>query len=435
MRFFEKTPTCPVSKEDASSSTPLRPGAGQRLSGKMFVGLPRSTTFKRQEQEQRQNLTPVEPTIKERRDVSKARQRLSNAVPSPPRQARRGRPVPTDRHDAYPPIDQRIRPETLTGLAQDPVEQVPPIEFQKYSKSLGNKHSKKSSNHARRDAGIGRQGPMKSSMHHSTGASRTISNQHRLWEPPLKDLEANPRKIAQPKTQSISCEDLVLETPLRSGGDSPPLDEPSEDSEVEPEMLLQPETRPISYEQLVTEVKGIYAGLVMVEAKCIEIDEKQSSVVQEKDLAKRMDLKKDQWQSLIALHKQLLHEHHDFFLASQHPSASPALNRLAAKYSMPARMWRHGIHAFLEVLRHHQRVQEVMAGTRPHLDMRYAHLFIYHYSIPILLITINPSYSNQSWPLHTLHARRRLLKLLDVRVIPLNGLRSSKRSILEVSSL
>lgn len=42
----------------------------------------------------------------------------------------------------------------------------------------------------------------------------------------------------------------------------------------------------------------------------------------------------------------------DFFLASQHPSASPALSRLAAKYSMPARMWRHGIHAFLEVLRH-----------------------------------------------------------------------------------
>lgn len=48
----------------------------------------------------------------------------------------------------------------------------------------------------------------------------------------------------------------------------------------------------------------------------------------------------------------LLHEHHDFFLASQHPSASPALRRLAAEYAMPARMWRHGIHSFLELLRH-----------------------------------------------------------------------------------
>ena len=154
---------------------------------------------------------------------------------------------------------------------------------------------------------------------------------------------------------------------------SPPVDEP-ESPETEPEMLLQPETRPISQAQLVqshpyyfirrrqdesgltnkqvVEVKGIYAGLVMVEAKCIDIDERQSATAQERDPLKRISLKDDQWQSLIALHKQLLHEHHDFFLASQHPSASDALSRLAAKYSMPARMWRHGIHAFLEVLRH-----------------------------------------------------------------------------------
>jgi hypothetical protein len=55
---------------------------------------------------------------------------------------------------------------------------------------------------------------------------------------------------------------------------------------------------------------------------------------------------------LIALHRTLLHEHHDFFLASQHPPASPALRGLADKYAMPARMWRHGIHSFLELLRH-----------------------------------------------------------------------------------
>ena len=56
--------------------------------------------------------------------------------------------------------------------------------------------------------------------------------------------------------------------------------------------------------------------------------------------------------ALIALHRTLLHEHHDFFLASQHPSASPPLKRLALKYAMPARMWKHGIHSFLELLRH-----------------------------------------------------------------------------------
>ena len=111
-------------------------------------------------------------------------------------------------------------------------------------------------------------------------------------------------------------------------------------------------TRPINHDQLVVEVKGIYAGLVMVEAKCIEVDEKQTMLAQDKDLLKKQPLTNDQWRSLIALHKQLLHEHHDFFLASQHPSASFNLSRLTAKHSMPARMWRHGIHAFLEVLRH-----------------------------------------------------------------------------------
>ncbi len=150
-------------------------------------------------------------------------------------------------------------------------------------------------------------------------------------------------------TEKQSADEISGEPPIEEllFGDGDP-----DSLEFEPEMLLQPETRPISHEQLVVEVRGIYAGLVMVEAKCIDIDERQSTAAQEKDPARRTNLKNDQWQSLIALHKQLLHEHHDFFLASQHPSASPALSRLAAKYSMPARMWRHGIHAFLEVLRY-----------------------------------------------------------------------------------
>ncbi|KAL5329581.1 hypothetical protein ACEPPN_003095 [Leptodophora sp. 'Broadleaf-Isolate-01'] len=117
------------------------------------------------------------------------------------------------------------------------------------------------------------------------------------------------------------------------------------------DIIIQPETRPISQEQLVAEVKGIYAGLVMVEAKCIEVDNKQATPTQA-DPTSQPKLNNEQWQALIALHRTLLHEHHDFFLASQHPSASAALRRLASKYAMPARMWRHGIHSFLELLRH-----------------------------------------------------------------------------------
>ena len=160
----------------------------------------------------------------------------------------------------------------------------------------------------------------------------------------------------------------------------------SENSETsdEPELLLQPETRPISHEQLVVEVKGIYAGLVMVEAKCMDVDEKQAIAAQEKDPSKQSKLTYEQWSALIALHKTLLHEHHDFFLASQHPSASPALSRLAAKYSMPARMWRHGIHAFLEVLRHR---------LPDSLDHMLAFIYI-AYSMMALLYETVPSFED-----------------------------------------
>jgi len=82
----------------------------------------------------------------------------------------------------------------------------------------------------------------------------------------------------------------------------------------------------------------------MVEAKCIHVDNAGEPA-------------EDHWGDLIALHRSLLYEHYDFFLASQHPSASPALRRLATKYAMPSRMWRHGIHSFLELLRARNRRQ------------------------------------------------------------------------------
>lgn len=168
---------------------------------------------------------------------------------------------------------------------------------------------------------------------------------------------ANTQLLPSSNPSEIHTQSLAEGSPCTDASDTIPkqsrsFDPSPEHLEAEPEMLLQKDTRPISHEQLVAEVKGFYAGLVMVEAKCIDIDERQSAAAQEKDMNKRVNMKNDQWQSLVALHKQLLHEHHDFFLASQYPSANPALSRLAAKYSMPARMWRHGIHAFLEVLRH-----------------------------------------------------------------------------------
>ncbi|KAL2108956.1 hypothetical protein VUR80DRAFT_3152 [Thermomyces stellatus] len=151
-------------------------------------------------------------------------------------------------------------------------------------------------------------------------------------------------------------------------------------------MLRQPDTRPISQQQLVAEVKGIYKGLVLVESKCIEVDAAQSAQTAQKDGEPIPELTDEQWQALGALHRALLHEHHDFFLASQHPCASPPLKRLASKYSMPARMWRHGIHSYLELLRHR------LPKSREHM-LSYIYLA---YGMMVLLYETIPSYE-ETW--------------------------------------
>ncbi|KAK7428304.1 hypothetical protein QQZ08_005201 [Neonectria magnoliae] len=142
-----------------------------------------------------------------------------------------------------------------------------------------------------------------------------------------------PPQLDSCRGQSVAVQDTIQPSRLDSHRRRPIASEVNsrpQSAEAEPSrMMLQPETRPISQDQLVAEVKGIYAGLVMVETKCIEVDNAQSSNT---DGSK---LNNEQWQSLIALHRTLLHEHHDFFLASQHPSASAPLRRLAAKYASP----------------------------------------------------------------------------------------------------
>ncbi|KAF8541268.1 hypothetical protein BDD12DRAFT_700231, partial [Trichophaea hybrida] len=60
----------------------------------------------------------------------------------------------------------------------------------------------------------------------------------------------------------------------------------------------------------------------MVEAKCREIDAKQHQATLEMD-GRQPTLNNEQWQELIALHRTLLHEHHNSFIESQHPSTSP----------------------------------------------------------------------------------------------------------------
>lgn len=114
----------------------------------------------------------------------------------------------------------------------------------------------------------------------------------------------------------------------------------------------------------------------MVETKCIHVDRAQAAALKDP----KKELVPDQWQALIALHRTLLHEHHDFFLASQHPSASPALRRLAAKYTMPARMWKHGIHNFLELLR--QNLPESLPYMLTFIYLTYQMMALLYETVP-----------------------------------------------------
>lgn len=83
----------------------------------------------------------------------------------------------------------------------------------------------------------------------------------------------------------------------------------------------------------------------MVEKKCINLSDQQSE--------SSTIWSAEQWQALIVLHRTLLHEHHDFFSDSRHPIChGDELRELTIQYAMPARMWRHVIHTFLELSRH-----------------------------------------------------------------------------------
>ncbi|CAO2651489.1 Nn.00g040590.m01.CDS01 [Neocucurbitaria sp. VM-36] len=265
-------------------------------------------------------------------------------------------------------VGDRSTPD-ITGLSLEPAK-----EPRQASPSSGKKRRADDEFHGRRgkapshvevaDADFSRQIPYTI----ASDRTRPKSQDPRLFDPkqsgkgPSSPYQATPEPSSEwsvEATKSSQFHPSQSQSPARQSAHRPapkPQFSPRQPGLIElqrydpryPGLLLQPDSRPISQEQLASEVKSIYAGLTMVETKCIHVDRAQAAAAQDNSDSK---LASDHWQALIALHRTLLHEHHDFFLASQHPSASPALRRLAAKYSMPARMWKHGIHSFLELLR------------------------------------------------------------------------------------
>ena len=75
-------PSCPQQKQDPEV---VKPGFGRRLSRKVVPGLPRPATFRRQNSERRERLTPVEPSSVGRRTASTSTRRALSARPPSPR--------------------------------------------------------------------------------------------------------------------------------------------------------------------------------------------------------------------------------------------------------------------------------------------------------------------------------------------------------------
>lgn len=113
-----------------------------------------------------------------------------------------------------------------------------------------------------------------------------------------------------------------------------------------------------------SEVKAIYAGLVIIENKCIEIDSALKAQAP-KTVQSSQSMPNDaQWQVVISLQRTLLHEQHNFFLAANHPSASPALNRVAAEYGDTRLRWQmQQFYFYISRLQEiHKRIPQLVEG-------------------------------------------------------------------------
>jgi hypothetical protein len=94
---------------------------------------------------------------------------------------------------------------------------------------------------------------------------------------------------------------------------------------------------------------GLFAALVLVERRCVAAQLQCSKLVD--DDGKTIILPAETWRSLISLHKAYFAELYDYLLASHHPDAKPSLRQKAADNNIPFRLWKVGIHSFLELFR------------------------------------------------------------------------------------
>jgi hypothetical protein len=113
-------------------------------------------------------------------------------------------------------------------------------------------------------------------------------------------------------------------------------------------MDSQPDHPLISQDEMPAEVNSIYNDLVIAEHKCIEAHLMKAQLVREAPEGVLPKLSK-KYKVLISFGRTLLNQHYQFLAAVQHPSRTPAIRQLPAKYDIPARLYRHGIYDFVEL--------------------------------------------------------------------------------------
>jgi hypothetical protein len=100
----------------------------------------------------------------------------------------------------------------------------------------------------------------------------------------------------------------------------------------------------------VSEVQTVYARLVKVEETCTHIEQGQS-----KNSERNPDLNNEQWEALQAIHRSLLREHHELFIASS--LAGPQLRhfrKIAHDHSLQSRSLRRFSDCLLPLLKREQ---------------------------------------------------------------------------------
>ncbi|KAK8118298.1 uncharacterized protein PG998_002924 [Apiospora kogelbergensis] len=178
-----------------------------------------------------------------------------------------------------------------------------------------------------------------------------VSIQEDIFLPSSMDYRARMALVATSDTatsQSSSCLDIgnLGSCNNREGDKSDNTVTTADNIATSNKIIPEPKTTPISQEQLKAETAGIYAGLTMVERACMDLVYKTFRQT-------GLDLSNGQWEALNKLHNNLLNEHHDMFLASQHPVALQAIRSIPGKLCMDMRLWKHAIHAYLEILKRH----------------------------------------------------------------------------------